>query len=181
MNAGKTRRARTAGMLALLLTTAATACSDPVSPDRDFLIRTPARRITSQVPVTFVVSPASTATIQFEWSPAAGARTYTITFWRGENEAQVERLEADFSTPLMSWDITNPQIEEVPVRPDTEDTRTVRLVRTELPMSDVAAALAAAGVPAGERTYTLLSVFAHNGGDTWRSSSLTPIIFTLNP
>ena len=93
----------------------------------------------------------------------------------------MERLEADFSTPLMSWDITNPQIEEVPVRPDTEDTRTVRLVRTELPMSDVAAALAAAGVPAGERTYTLLSVFAHNGGDTWRSSSLTPIIFTLNP
>lgn len=181
MNTRTLTGARSAGILALLLAGLATGCAEPLSPDRDFLIRTPARRTRAQVPVTYQPSPSATASMLFEWSPAENAKNYTITFWRGADEAEVERLEADFSAPMMTWEVTSPSIEEVPLYPNTEDERTVLLVRFEVPLSDVAAALQSAGAPTGAPTYTLLSIFAHNGGDTWRSSSLTPVIFRLQP
>ncbi|HEX2167942.1 MAG TPA: hypothetical protein VHG09_11980 [Longimicrobiales bacterium] len=175
------RLLRTGGLLAVLVATS--GCADPLSPERDFLIRTPARRTTAAVPVVYQPSPSSTAPLAFEWSPAEGADSYTITFWQGEDEAEVERLEADFSSPLITFDVTSPTITEVPVNPENpDDPRRVRIVRHEVPLSDVAAALQQAGIqPDAGRTYTLLSVFAKNGGDEWRSSSLTPVIFELKP
>lgn len=175
------RLVRSAGLLILMAM--ATGCADPLSPERDFLIRSPARRTTASVPVIYRPSPASTDSIVFEWSPAEGADSYTITFWQGEDEAEVERLEADFAAPLMTFDVASPAITEAPVNPENpDDPRRVNLVRYVVPLSDVAAALASAGiVPNAGRTYTLLSVFAQNGGDEWRSSSLTPVIFELKP
>lgn len=175
------RLLRSTGLLALMVL--ATGCADPLSPERDFLIRTPARRTTASVPVIFRPAPTSTTPMVFEWSPAEGATSYTITFWQGEDEAEVERLEADFSEPLMTFEVPNPVITEQPVNPaNPDDPRRVNLVRHEVPLSAVAEALEAAGIePGGGRTYTLLSVFAKNGGDEWRSSSLTPIIFELQP
>ncbi len=156
-------------------------CSDPLSPERDFLIRTPKRLTTAARPATYQASPASTDMMLFEWSPAQGADGYTITFWRGEDEAEIERLEADFSTTLMSFDVSSPQITEVPVNPENpQDPRRVKLVRHEVPLSDIAEILEAAGIAPGT-VYTLLSVHARNGGDEWRSSSLTPVIFQLQP
>ncbi len=156
-------------------------CAEPLSPERDFLIRTPKRLTTAARPATYQASTASTAMMLFEWSPAQGATAYTITFWRGENEAEVERLEADFSAPLMSFDVSSPQITEVPVNPENpDDPRRVRLVRHEVALSDVAELLQTAGVPPGS-VYTLLTIHARNGGDEWRSSSLTPVMFQLQP
>lgn len=181
MKTARGRLVRSAGML-LLFATLATGCSDPLAPDRDFLIRAPARRTTAQVPVIYQPSATATDSLRFEWSPATGASSYTITFWRGEDEAEVERLEADFSSPIMTFDVSAPQIDDVPVNPgNPDDPRRVRLVRHSVPMRDIAAALQAAGAPTGVRTYTLLSIYAHNGGDEWRSSSLTPVIFVLQP
>lgn len=156
-------------------------CSDPLSPERDFLIRTPKRVTTAARPATFQASTGSTDMMLFEWSPAQGADSYTITFWQGENEAEIERLEADFSTTLMSFEVSSPQVTEVPVNPSNpDDPRRVKLVRYEVPLSDVAELLQAAGVQPGS-VYTLLSIYARNGGDEWRSSSLTPVIFQLQP
>ena len=147
------------------------------------LTETPARRTTAAVPVIFRPAPASTDPLVFEWTPAEGADSYTIAFWQGESEAEVERLEADFSAPLITFEVSSPQITEQPLNPGREDDpRRIRLVRHEVPLTAVAAALADAGiVPGGGRTYTLLSVFAKSGGSEWRSSSLTPIIFELQP
>lgn len=167
----------TAGAVAVLIA----GCSDPLSPERDFLIRTPKRLTTAARPATFQASTASTGMMLFEWSPAQGADSYTITFWRGADEAEIERLEADFSSTLMSFEVSSPQVTEVPVNPgNPDDPRRVKLVRYEVPFSDVAELLQAAGVQPGS-VYTLLSIYARNGGDEWRSSSLTPVIFQLQP
>lgn len=155
-------------------------CGDATSLDEAFLIRTPERRPSVSVPVTFQVSATDTSSILFEWEPAAGADSYTITFWQGESEEQVEGLEADFSAPLMSWNVESPQIEEVFLNPENpNDERSVLLVRHRIPMSQVAAELEAAGVEAGTPVYTLFSVFAESGGDTWRSPALHPLILVL--
>lgn len=175
------RLVRSAGLFALLV--AVSGCSEPLSPERDFLIRTPARRTTAARPPVYQPSPSSTESMEFEWSPAEGADSYTITFWQGEDEAEIESLEVDFSAPLITFDVTAPTITEVPVNPENpDDPRRVMLVRHEVPLSEIAAALQSAGIePDAGRTYTLLSVFAKNGGDEWRSSSLTPVVFELKP
>ena len=155
-------------------------CGEATSLDEAFLIRTPERRPGVSVPVTFEVSAADTSSILFEWEPAAGATSYTITFWQGESEEQVEALEADFATPLLSWEVTSPEIEEVFLNPDNEnDERSVLLVRHRVPMSEVAAELEAAGVTAGTPVYTVFSIFAESGGDRWRSPALHPVILVL--
>lgn len=171
-----------ASMLALMAAVVMGGCSEPLSPERDFLIRTPARRTTFSRPVAYEPSPASAETVLFEWSPASGADSYTITFWRGEDEAEIERLEADFASPLMTFEVTAPRVEEAPVNPENpDDPRRVSLVVHEVPLADIAAALQSAGETPGTTTYTLLSVFAKNGSDEWRSSSLTPVVFELQP
>src|SRR5690606_4635743 len=113
------RLLRSAGLLVLMAL--ATGCADPLSPERDFLIRTPARRTTAAVPVIFRPAPASTDPLVFEWTPAEGADSYTIAFWQGESEAEVERLEADFSAPLITFEVSSPQITEQPLNPGRED------------------------------------------------------------
>ena len=155
-------------------------CDEPASLDEAFLIRTPERRPSVSMPVSFQVSAADTSSLLFEWEPSSGASSYTITFWQGESEEQVEDLEADFSTPLLSWEVTAPQIEEVFLNPDNpNDERSVHLVRHRVPMSQIAAELEAAGVPTGTPIYTVFSVFAERGNDRWRSPALHPVIFVL--
>lgn len=162
------------GALVLLLSGMGGACDDPVEPGHDFLLRTPGRSGS-----TIEASAGSTETVLFEWEPAAGATSYTIAFFPGEPD-QIDNLEADFDNPIVTWQLSSPNVEEVPVDPtNPEDVRTVTLVQVDVPVADIAAALAAAGVEAGERVNTLVSVYAEAGGDRWRSPSLHPVDLVL--
>lgn len=178
-----TRRKISMGAWAMLLAVfvmgGVAACGDATGPSGDFLIRLPDDNPPSAFVVSFTASQSSTESIDFEWEPATGADSYRVVFWRSADRDAMNQLQGDFSSPAFTLEVASPHVSEVEFNPSNdEDERTLTVVQHEARLSDVAAMLSAAGIPAGEQAFFVWSVFAESGGQQWRSIETQRMVLT---